>query len=678
VKPYSLTTLKPGNLLQILEGYPLFSAFNLSLLACQAAMPPGEKMTISLCGLVDENIRCRMSCQAALNAAVAKAMNGGEPVVFHCPTGFLHFAIPCRVRNVPPLCLLGGGGCEPAMVTADIESSFEATGTGAEPLMKRVKKMPRITAQEMEKVAEDGHRLLPDLLANNLYQLAQGKIGRQIEMLADLSREIDQVRTAEEAAELLGDALVIIFDLPKIAVILKNYRNNAFYLQKALGLPASGLALAGSHVEEFLLRHPEVKAVSLHDHEALFPDSGEKPPLCIPLSSGDRPFGLLALFDIDPHPQDLQLMELLAGRAALKLSCLQREKRLRQENASSERLLTLISALSLKRSRDELFAALVEMSADLLSADRGSLMLLDESGNNLRIVANKGMTSALARNMRIPLGSGIAGRVAKNGLPLLVNDIEKDGRVGIPNRPRFQTKSFISIPLMAKGRPIGVLNLSDKEDQGIFTETDLALLGSFVTHAALIIERTESMERAERFEELSVTDPLTKLYNRRFLETRLEEELNRSGRQKLSFTVMMVDLDHFKRYNDCGGHLAGDEALKKSAQLLRHSAREMDIVTRFGGEEFCLILPGTTKKESLFVAERIRRAIERESFPEEKALPGGRLTASLGIASYPEDGQTAATLINASDLALYRAKDEGRNRYAVFDPSLKNYQEKLG
>jgi diguanylate cyclase (GGDEF)-like protein len=263
--------------------------------------------------------------------------------------------------------------------------------------------------------------------------------------------------------------------------------------------------------------------------------------------------------------------------------------------------------------------------------------------------------------MSVRMGSGIAGKVAASGTPFLVNDIEVDERIAALNRPRFKTKSFISVPLLFKGEPLGVLNLSDKKNHGIFTKADLNILTPFVNHAAAMIKRAGSLERVELLEQLSITDALTELYNRRFLEKRMEEELNRSERNGLPLTVMLIDLDNFKIYNDVCGHIAGDRALKKAAQVLRNSVREMDVVTRYGGEEFCVLLPGTTKREAIFVAERVRRGIESELFSGEEHLPQGRLTTSIGLSSFPEDGFTATDLINASDVALYQAKAEGRN-----------------
>jgi diguanylate cyclase (GGDEF)-like protein len=205
---------------------------------------------------------------------------------------------------------------------------------------------------------------------------------------------------------------------------------------------------------------------------------------------------------------------------------------------------------------------------------------------------------------------------------------------------------------------------------GAFNESDLNLLASFANLASLMIERTWALERSFQLEKLSITDHMTGLYNHRFLRTRLEEELNRSTRNGLNLSVIFIDLDFFKVYNDISGHLAGDAALKKVAEILKVSVRDMDVVVRYGGEEFCIVLPDTSKKEAVHVAERIRQEIEKERFSNEENLPFGRLTASFGIASFPEDGHTFTTLIHSADLALYKAKAEGRNRVELGRPVL--------
>lgn len=360
-------------------------------------------------------------------------------------------------------------------------------------------------------------------------------------------------------------------------------------------------------------------------------------------------------------------MELLAGRTAARLQELRRQRSETGEAALEERLLTLIGSLALSENRQELFRGMLEGSADLTGASKGSLMLLDEKGENLTIAASRGINRHLARAMSIRLGKGIAGRVARNGQPLLVHDLETDQRIGHPNRPRFAGKSFLSIPLKAQEKVRGVLNLADKAGGEPFSERDLKTVSTFLEHTGPLMARNEILERALLLEELSVTDPLTGLYNRRFLEQRLEEEVGRCARKPQPLSVILLDLDHFKQYNDRNGHLAGDQALRRIAQLLKSSAREVDIVTRYGGEEFCVLLPATSKREALLVAERMRRSIEKAPFAAGPERPPCSLTSSFGIATAPGDGLQPQVLLNAADMALYQAKHQGRNRVVLFE-----------
>ena len=165
-------------------------------------------------------------------------------------------------------------------------------------------------------------------------------------------------------------------------------------------------------------------------------------------------------------------------------------------------------------------------------------------------------------------------------------------------------------------------------------------------------------ERNEELERLSASDSLTGLSNRRVLTQRLSEELLRSQRQNHSFTVVMLDVDHFKKYNDAHGHPAGDEVLKRVANILRTSTRAGDCTARYGGEEFAVLLSGKGAEEALQLAERIRERVAEEEFP------AGRITISAGIAEFPHHGHTAEAVISSADEALYEAKREGRNRVA--------------
>lgn len=180
-------------------------------------------------------------------------------------------------------------------------------------------------------------------------------------------------------------------------------------------------------------------------------------------------------------------------------------------------------------------------------------------------------------------------------------------------------------------------------------------------------ERTHELkDLTERLKELSITDGLTGLYNSRYVYERLGSELNRAERYNHQCSFIMADIDHFKHYNDTNGHLEGDNVLKRVAICIKGGMRAEDIAVRYGGEEFSVILPETGKKEALAVAERIRQNVLEEAFLHEEKQPEGALTISLGVASFPEDGDSPKGLIASADKALYKAKDAGRNRVEAY------------
>jgi diguanylate cyclase (GGDEF)-like protein len=177
-----------------------------------------------------------------------------------------------------------------------------------------------------------------------------------------------------------------------------------------------------------------------------------------------------------------------------------------------------------------------------------------------------------------------------------------------------------------------------------------------------------SLDEITRLQKLAITDPVTGLSNHRFFQERIREELERSGRHGRVFSLVMIDVDHFKKFNDRFGHPEGDKALAQIARLLKNATRTADSVSRYGGEEFALVLPETASAAALEVAERIRHDLEDTSIggpPKDKRDPI-LITLSIGVSSYPENGKTPEEIIEAADKALYRAKELGRNRVEVF------------
>jgi diguanylate cyclase (GGDEF)-like protein len=672
----NLTTIQPVELLEALKTHQFLAPYHLTFCCDQDGGVPRYKSRFTVCGAPHRQHFCTNSCELALEDAVGRAVAGNRPVVFQCSGGLLNFAVPLRTGDIPFTCLIGGGVRDKTIDLAHMEKLAAADGIDAFALLAEIEALPVATTEEVEEVATRVQELVPALLARNLHSQIFEKTMQRLSAISGISTGIDSAESTCDLVGLISETLGILFDISKIAVLVpQNGPTSPYTLKGIWGLPQELGTVAGAKVLGMLPRDRTGSVILQEDEcRSIFPDLDVNQATCLRLATGQNIHGILVLFDTNLPPREELLVSLVTGKAATQLARMREKEKFTSEMTQARELLTMFSALSRTEGKDQLNEQILGMAADLVDATCGSLMFIDESGSQLKIESALGMNLHLAQSMVVQVGNGIAGKVAASGNPLLVNDIEKDRRVGTPNRPRFKTKSFVSIPIKLREDTIGVLNLSDKKNQGIFTDADLKILITFTDHASIMIERALSIERADILEQLSITDHLTGLYNRRFLKRRMEEELARSVRHNLNLTVMLIDLDHFKIYNDLCGHLAGDRALKRTAKILSDTARQMDVVTRYGGEEFCIILPGTSKKESIFVAERIRREIEGEEFPHEENLPLGRLTASIGIASFPEDGTTEASLVKSADVALYRAKSEGRNRVIIAGNSF-NEQE---
>ncbi len=654
----------------MLRQHPLTAPFNLALYSEQHGRKGLLQAIREACSPFDNETLCTADCFKTWEESLPQALLTNQPVVRSCPKGLLGFIIPLPGDKGLPDCLIGGGVPERKTATRPGADDGDLSSTAGVIIEAGVSRLPSLS--EAEAVAEEIFRALPRLLDQQVYTLSLARTTRRLEAVQKLARDLADSRDSEQAMTIVSEALVVLFNLPRVLIVLQK-PGQTMTVHSTLGLAPDTFRLDQKRLAGYLVKtsgHPETLSGS--DLEALFPGLETRSACIFPLVENETRYGAIAILDVELHGRDQALIELLVNRLATRLESLKTAEGQLRERRSSARLVTMVSALSLVDSRQELYRQILELSAELLTATSGSLMLLDANDGTLKIAAAKGMTSSLAKAMSVSYGEGIAGRVAKSGFPMLVNDIEQDKRIATRNRPRFKTKSFVSLPLELENRLIGVLNLADKSSGDNFTEADLDLVQTFTRHAVLMLKRVAILEKAGQFEKLAITDPLTGLYNRRFLENRLQEEFSRSQRQKQSFCLILSDLDNFKIYNDVCGHLAGDDALRKAAQLMRRCARDMDIATRYGGEEFCLVLPGTDKQESVVVGERIRRAIEAESFPGESHLPLGRLTTSLGVAAFPSDGVTADELIHAADLALYRAKALGRNRLVLYEPSMEN------
>jgi len=354
-------------------------------------------------------------------------------------------------------------------------------------------------------------------------------------------------------------------------------------------------------------------------------------------------------------------------RALEKIELLQdRSRELETENrALRERItelhtfLNLSKTLSATLNMEELFRLALHLIGRSLHVDAYSLMLLDESGERLVVKAAFGFPDDAGPGLTLRVGEGISGLVAQTGQAMLVPDVSAEPRFLEQESFRQQRGSFICVPLRIKGREVmGVLNAQKPDPQG-FGLGDLDLFQAVANQVAAALENAQLYQRTK---ELSTRDDLTGLFNRRHFFDNLEKEVQRARRYRRVFSLILLDLDDFKGYNDTYGHLKGDEALKEVGRLLLASTRRADIVARFGGEEFVVLLPEINAQGALVVAEKIRTAVEQYPFAGRTTQPGGKMTVTLGLATYPTDSEDGLELVDLADRALYLGKQQGGNR----------------
>jgi len=382
-----------------------------------------------------------------------------------------------------------------------------------------------------------------------------------------------------------------------------------------------------------------------------------------PIFIADTIEGMIGIFDRELLEEEIRVIS--AFRDYIRVT-LENQTLRAAINKKTEEILSILSDFSKSIASildvENLYQTILEKSLSLLRAEQGSLMLLDHETSELLVEAKKSIDNIVREKLRLRKGEGIAGQVLESGRPLLVEDIEKDPRIQQKNRPRYKTKSFISVPIKIKEEVAGVLNISDKINGEVFNEEDLRLIQSFTTNAAIAIERSLFYKQIEELKKLSITDPLTGIYNRRYLNTRLTEEIIRYKRYKSPFSFLMLDIDGFKTYNDTFGHMAGDKVLKILSQTLSNSLRAIDIAARFGGDEFVVVFPQTPKVDAIPITNRLKEKIEKALTSEHLEKPFKGLTISMGLTTFPDDASSLRELFEKTDQALYLAKKGGGNR----------------
>lgn len=308
-------------------------------------------------------------------------------------------------------------------------------------------------------------------------------------------------------------------------------------------------------------------------------------------------------------------------------------------------------------SKDEVFAAALGFAPKIFPTSRGAVALLNPERNLAEV-------AGFWHDCRLPVNVFESNScwALRTGHPHLV----VAGDTTAPCAHAAGVKNtYLCIPILAQGEALGILHFQATDEAPALGDAELSLKTTFAAQVGLSVA---NIRLREALRTQSIKDPLTGLYNRRYLTEILDREIRRAVRSEQSLGILMLDLDHFKTFNDTYGHDAGDAVLRETASFLSKSIRVEDIVCRFGGEEFVVILPTADLNAAHARAERIRSKLrELTVLHQGKSL--GMITVSVGVAALPQHGTSPQKLLDAADAALYRAKREGRDRVVVAEPA---------
>lgn len=392
-------------------------------------------------------------------------------------------------------------------------------------------------------------------------------------------------------------------------------------------------------------------------------EMGVKSSVTVPIMFENKVWGVITLDSTKTThaftQNDLQLLSVIADQVAVAIENTRLYREAQTVLSEHQVLYEIGLALTSTADVGKILELILESARRITGTPAGSIALYDRERREFYLASAVGFSPALSNFPRWKLRpGGLTSQILNRQEPLVVSDIDVEGML-VNQRVRDEgIKSLVACPLKLEDKLVGILYVDDHA-QREFKEREIIALKLLANQATIVLLKAQAFKQTM---ELAITDGLTKVFNHRYFQEQLGREIKRAKRYRHPLSLIMLDIDYFKKYNDYYGHPKGDSVLRKIAQVLRSTIRETDIVARYGGEEFAIVLPETGKSEVGEVARKILEAIEKEDFCGEEILPDGKFTLSCGIAVFPHDATTREGLIDQADRALYEAKHTGRNR----------------
>jgi diguanylate cyclase (GGDEF)-like protein len=477
-------------------------------------------------------------------------------------------------------------------------------------------------------------------------------------MLYDASQAVLSTFELDEVLQRILNIARTYFHLENVAILLLDKEKQELYPKIQIGWDAGqdnvrlaiGHGLTGVAAQQ---KRPVCVSDVRQDSRYISSAERTRSELAIPLMVRDEVVGVL---DCQSENADhfgdetIDLLTIFSTQASIALQNAQlyslERRRARQLEAINAIARETTAVLDIK----ELLAKVCSLIQQEFRVSHVSVLLREEEDLVLRAHCGE-LTSGIPDGGRLPAGAGLWGRALSMGKTTIENDVSSaPDYIGLYH----ETGSRMCIPLVSFGQTLGVLVLDHIRTNGFKLE-ETQPLESVADICATAIQNAHYVDRVKQ---LAYLDGLTGIFNRRYFEMRMAEEIERARRFHGGMAVIMADIDQFKVLNDEFGHLLGDEVLRQVSSLFHQQVRKIDVVCRYGGEEFAIVLSQTDASYAAAIAEKLRKAVESWQFP---GVPR-QVTISAGTAAYPYHGTTRDELVKAADAGLYAAKQAGRNR----------------
>jgi two-component system cell cycle response regulator len=485
--------------------------------------------------------------------------------------------------------------------------------------------------------------------------------------IADITSELelpnllrDILERAVNLMNATGGDLGIFNEAEQILLIVTSYNMNKDYSGTRMELGEGLMGQVSLTLEPLIIA--DYQSWPGKSHQYL--EETWKAAIVVPLQMGGKLLGAIGVVDSAEErtftPSDLRLLTLFAQQASIAIQnarLYQATKEAAERRAILHRASQAIVAASLDP--EGIYFAIHEAASQLMPSEAFVIALMNEASDTIEavyLVDRAGRTPTIT----LPAGAGLSGYIIKTGKSLYIEDIDEyEGIESVRFGDNQDVRSILAVPMILRKEVVGMLSVQTYQPKA-YTSEDLYLLEMLAAHAAIAIDNTRLFQEVQQ---LAITDPLTGANNRRELYEQGEREFARSKRYKHSLSAMMVDIDKFKVINDSYGHTTGDQILTQLTGRIRANIRDIDILGRYGGDEFAILLPETGLEAALGVAERLRAAIAGSPFQTEAGLI--HITASIGVSTLSGDLASLESLIGKADKGAYKAKEAGQDSVQV-------------